>query len=64
MQLTKTAFGMWSGGRFMHFGEPLPDDRFIDLIRRAYEEGIRTFLTAEIARWAKVIKDANIKAVE
>ncbi len=24
----------------------------------------RTFLTAEIARWAKVIKDANIKAVE
>jgi aryl-alcohol dehydrogenase-like predicted oxidoreductase len=48
MQLTKTAFGMWSGGRFMHFGEPLLDDRFIDLIRRAYEEGIRTFLTADV----------------
>jgi aryl-alcohol dehydrogenase-like predicted oxidoreductase len=48
MQLTKTAFGMWSGGRFMHFGEPLPDERFIALIRLAYEKGIRTFLTADV----------------
>jgi len=48
MQLTKTAFGMWSGGRFMHFGEPLPDDRFIELVRLAYEKGIRTFLTADV----------------
>ena len=23
---TRTAIGTWSGGRFMHFGEPLDDD--------------------------------------
>ena len=48
MQLTRTAFGMWSAGRFMHFGEPLPDERFIDLIHFAYEKGIRTFFTADV----------------
>ena len=48
MQLTKTAFGMWSGGRFMHFGEPLPDERFLDLVRLAYDKGLRTFLTADV----------------
>jgi aryl-alcohol dehydrogenase-like predicted oxidoreductase len=48
MQLTRTAFGMWSAGRFMHFGEPLPDERFLALIRLAYEKGIRTFLTADV----------------
>ncbi len=48
MQLTRTAFGMWSGGRFMHFGEPLPDNRLIDLVRSAHEEGIRTLLTADV----------------
>ncbi len=48
MQLTKTAFGMWGGGRFMHFGEPLEDDRFLALIRLAYDRGIRTFLTADV----------------
>lgn len=48
MQLTRTAFGMWSAGRFMHFGEALDDDRFIALIRLAYEKGIRTFLTADV----------------
>ena len=32
----------------MHFGEPLDDDRFIALIRRAYDRGIRTFLTADV----------------
>jgi len=47
-QLTRTAFGMWSGGRFMHFGEPLPDDRLIDLVRLAFSKGIRTFLTADV----------------
>jgi len=39
---------MWSGGRFMHFGEPLADDRLIDLVRLAYTKGIRTFLTADV----------------
>ena len=32
----------------MHFGEPLDDDRFIALVRRAYNKGIRTFLTADV----------------
>ena len=32
----------------MHFGEPLDDDRFIDLIRLACEKGIRTFVTADV----------------
>ncbi len=32
----------------MHFGEPVPDDQFIDLIRIAYAKGIRTFLTADV----------------
>ena len=48
MDLTNTAFGMWSGGRFMHFGEPLDDDRFLAAIRLAYERGIRTFVTADV----------------
>src|SRR5262245_53538231 len=48
MDLTRTAYGTWSGGRFMHFGEPLPDDRFLQAIRHAYDGGIRTFLTADV----------------
>ena len=47
MDLTRTGYGIWSGGRFMHFGEPLEDERFLDLIRLAYEKGIRTFMTAD-----------------
>ena len=30
---THTAVGTWSGGRFMHFGEPLDDDRLAALLR-------------------------------
>ncbi len=48
MDLTRTAYGTWSGGRFMHFGEPLEDDRFIGAIRMAHERGIRTFMTADV----------------
>ncbi len=48
MDLTRTAYGTWSGGRFMRFGEPLTEDRFLQLIRHAYEKGIRTFLTADV----------------
>ena len=48
MDLTRTAFGTWNGGRFMHFGEPLTDDRFLAVTRRAYEKGIRTFMTADV----------------
>ncbi len=48
MQLTRTAFGMWGGGRFMHFGEAIDDDRFLALIDLAYEKGVRTFMTADV----------------
>lgn len=48
MELTKTAYGIWSGGRFMHFGECLDEDRITALIRRAYSKGVRTFMTADV----------------
>lgn len=48
MELTRTAYGTWSGGRFMHFGEPLDDQRYFNAIRHAYERGIRTFMTADV----------------
>jgi len=48
MDLTRTAYGIWSGGRFMHFGEPLDEDRFINVTRLAYDKGIRTFMTADV----------------
>lgn len=47
MNLTRTAFGTWNGGRFMHFGTPLEEGHFAELIRRAYDRGIRTFMTAD-----------------
>jgi aryl-alcohol dehydrogenase-like predicted oxidoreductase len=40
-----TAIGTWSGGRFMHFGQPLDDERLIALI--APDERIRTVITAD-----------------
>lgn len=48
MEITRTAYGTWNGGRFMHFGEALDDERFVSVIRRAYETGIRTFMTADV----------------
>lgn len=48
MNLTQTAYGTWSGGRFMHFGEVLEMDRYQECIRVAYEAGIRTFVTADV----------------
>jgi aryl-alcohol dehydrogenase-like predicted oxidoreductase len=42
---TRTAVGTWSGGRFMHFGEALDDERFLELIRPG--GGIDTVLTAD-----------------
>src|SRR5687767_1940421 len=44
--LGQTAIGTWSGGRFMHFGEPLDDDRLEELLRPGH--GIRTVLTADV----------------
>ena len=40
-----TAVGTWSGGRFMHFGEPLDDDRLAALLRPG--DGIHTVITAD-----------------
>jgi aryl-alcohol dehydrogenase-like predicted oxidoreductase len=40
-----TAIGTWSGGRFMHFGEPLSDERLKALLRPG--EGIDTVITAD-----------------
>jgi aryl-alcohol dehydrogenase-like predicted oxidoreductase len=40
-----TAVGTWSGGRFMHFGEPVDDERLAALLR---PEGVRTLLTADV----------------
>lgn len=40
------ALGTWSGGRFMHFGEPLDDERFISLV--SPDASIRTVITADV----------------
>jgi aryl-alcohol dehydrogenase-like predicted oxidoreductase len=48
MDITRTAFGTWSGGRFMNFGEAVDEERFINLIRRAFDRGVRTFITADV----------------
>jgi aryl-alcohol dehydrogenase-like predicted oxidoreductase len=44
--LSTVAVGTWSGGRFMRFGEPLEDDRFLRLI--APSAAIPTVLTADV----------------
>ncbi len=41
-----TAIGTWSGGRFMHFGEPLEEERFMGLLRPG--DGIDTVITADV----------------
>jgi aryl-alcohol dehydrogenase-like predicted oxidoreductase len=40
------ALGTWSGGRFMHFGEPLAEERLIALLRPDAE--IDTVITADV----------------
>ncbi len=42
---TRVAIGTWSGGRFMHFGVPLDDERYLALI--APDRAIRTVFTAD-----------------
>jgi aryl-alcohol dehydrogenase-like predicted oxidoreductase len=46
MDPTPTAIGTWSGGRFMHFGEPLDDGRLTALLRPG--AGIDTVITADV----------------
>src|SRR3954469_5110039 len=43
--LGHTALGTWSGGRFMHFGEPLDDERLAGLLRPDHK--IRTVITPD-----------------
>src|SRR5918997_3738363 len=43
--LGHVAVGTWSGGRFMHFGEPLSDERLEALLRPG--DGIGTVVTAD-----------------
>src|SRR5919205_2960785 len=43
--LQHVAVGTWSGGRFMHFGEPVDDARMEALLRPG--DGIATLLTAD-----------------
>jgi aryl-alcohol dehydrogenase-like predicted oxidoreductase len=43
---TSTAIGAWSGGRFMHFGEPLDDERLCALLTPGEE--IDTVITADV----------------
>jgi aryl-alcohol dehydrogenase-like predicted oxidoreductase len=45
MDPTPTAIGTWSGGRFMHFGEPLEDVRLQSLLKPG--DGIDTLITAD-----------------
>lgn len=45
MDPTRTAIGTWSGGRFMHFGERLADERLLALLRPG--DGIDTVISAD-----------------
>ncbi len=47
MDITRTAYGTWNGGRFMHFGEALDEDAFVAMFRKAHDKGVRTFVTAD-----------------
>src|SRR3954451_22473594 len=46
VDLGTTAIGTWSGGRFMHFGEPLEDERLERLLRPG--DGIDAVITADV----------------
>ncbi len=48
MDVTRTAFGAWNGGRFMHYGQALDDVRWEAVARHAHQRGIQTFLTADV----------------
>jgi len=46
VDLGPSAVGTWSGGRFMRFGVPVDDERFMALI--APDQGIKTVITADV----------------
>jgi aryl-alcohol dehydrogenase-like predicted oxidoreductase len=41
----RSAIGTWSGGRFLHFGEAIDEDRLVSLLRP--DDGIDTVLSAD-----------------
>jgi aryl-alcohol dehydrogenase-like predicted oxidoreductase len=41
----RSAIGTWSGGRFLHYGETIDEDRLVSLLRP--DEGIDTVLSAD-----------------
>jgi aryl-alcohol dehydrogenase-like predicted oxidoreductase len=41
----RSAIGTWSGGRFLHFGEAIGEERLVDLLRPG--KGIETVLSAD-----------------
>ena len=43
MNLTRTAYGTWSGGRFMHYGEQLSEEHYKQLMRDSFEKGVMAF---------------------
>jgi len=47
MQPGTSAFGIWSGGHFMHFGSDIGPGGLERLVHHAYESGIKTFMTAD-----------------
>src|ERR1700735_1257958 len=42
----RVAVGTWSGGRYMHFGEAIDDERFAAMVRPG--DGIDTVITADL----------------
>jgi aryl-alcohol dehydrogenase-like predicted oxidoreductase len=46
VDLGTAAIGAWSGGRFMHFGEPLEEERLVALLRP--DDRLRTVITADV----------------
>jgi aryl-alcohol dehydrogenase-like predicted oxidoreductase len=42
----RTAIGAWSGGRFMHFGEPVADERLEAVLRPG--DGVDTVISADV----------------
>lgn len=48
MNLGTTAYGTWSGGRFMHYGEQLSEEHYKQLMRDSFDKGVRTFVTADV----------------
>ncbi len=43
-EIGRTAIGTWSGGRYLHFGEAIEEERLAGLLR---PDGIDTFLSAD-----------------